>query len=87
MKAFHHFIIKRLIFSSSSFAFKSFLFIKKINVNELIQFVRLFILALINIDNFENELTLYTFQSLLSSSIYILQKDASRAQLQIETLL
>ena len=46
--------------SSSSF-FKSFLFIKKMNMNELIQFVKLFILIFINTNNFENELTLYIF--------------------------
>ena len=71
--------------SSSSFIFESFLFIKEMNVNELIQFVRLFIFVFINIDNFKNELISHTSQSLSFSSIHILQKNASRTQLQIET--
>ena len=52
--------------------FESFLFIKKMNVNELIQFVKLFIFAFININNFENELISHTFQSLSFLSIHIL---------------
>ena len=55
----HHFIIKKIT-SSPSF-FESFLFIKDINVNEFIQFVKSLTLALININNFKNKLTLYTF--------------------------
>ena len=31
------------------------------NINELIQFIKLFILVFININNFENELTSHTF--------------------------
>ena len=54
MKTFHYFIIEKLTFSSSSF--ELFLFIKKMNVNELIQFVKSFILIFININSFENEL-------------------------------
>ena len=66
---------------------------KKMNMNELIQFVKSFTLIFMNTNNFKNELTSHIFQSLtfLSSSsfssIYILQKNASRAQLQIETSL
>ena len=37
-------------------------------MNELIQFVKLFILIFINIDNFENKLISYTSQSLTSLS-------------------
>ena len=59
VKAFHHFTIEKLMSSSSSF--KSFLFIKEMNVNELIQSIRLFISIFMNIDNFENELTSHTF--------------------------
>ena len=70
--------------SFSSFIFESFLFIKEMNVNELIQFAKLFILVFINTNNFENELISHTFQSLSFSSIHILQKNISRTQLQIE---
>ena len=81
MKAFqhsisHHFIIEKMTFSF----FESFLFIKEMNMNELIQFVKSFISILININNFKNELTSHTSQSLTSLSFlstYILQKDAS----------
>ena len=59
LKFFHYFIIKKLTLSSSPF--KSFLFIKEINVNELIQFVKSFILIFINTNNSENELTSHTF--------------------------
>ena len=53
--------------------FKSFLFIKEINVNELIQSAKLFNSIFINIDNFENELVSHTSQSLTSlSSIHTL---------------
>ena len=45
---------------SSLSPFKSFLFIKEMNVNELIQLIRLFISIFMNIDNFENELTSHT---------------------------
>ena len=84
IKVFHHFITERLMSSPSPSASKSFLFIKKMNINELIQFARSFIFAFINIDNFENELTSHTSQSLSSLSIHTLQKNASRTQLQIE---
>ena len=57
LKAFHHFTIKEL--TSSFSPFKSFLFIKEININELIQFARLFISIFIN-NNFENELISHT---------------------------
>ena len=57
IKASHHFIIKRLMLSSSPFVSKSFLFIKKMNVNEFIQFIKSFIFVFMNIDNFENKLT------------------------------
>ena len=72
IKTFHHFTIERLISSPSSFAFESFLFIKKINVNEFIQFVKSLTLALINIDNFKNKLISHTSQSSSFSSIHIL---------------
>ena len=55
----YYFIIEKIT-SSFSF-FESFLFIKKMNVNELIQFVKLFIFVFININNFENELISHTF--------------------------
>ena len=45
---------------SSFSSFETFLFIKKINVNELIQFIKSFIFVFININNFENELILHT---------------------------
>ena len=51
----HHFTIKKI---TSSF-FELFLFIKEMNINEFIQFAKSFILIFINIDNFENELTLH----------------------------
>ena len=50
---------------------------KKMNVNELIQFVKPFILIFIN-DNFENKLISHTSQSLTSSSsTHTLQDNAS----------
>ena len=61
VRAFHHFTIKRLILSFSSFVFKSFLFIKKMDVNEFIQFVKSCIFVFMNIDNSENELVSYIF--------------------------
>ena len=57
VKTFHHFTIKKLLSSSSPF--ESFLFIKEINVNELIQFAKSFTLAFMNINNSENELILH----------------------------
>ena len=72
--------------SPSSFVFELFLFIKEMNVNELIQFVKSFTLIFINIDNFENKLISHIFQLSSFLLIYILQKNTSRAQLQIETL-
>ena len=72
---------------SSFSSFKLFLFIKEMNVNELIQFAKLFISIFIN-NNSENKLISHTFQSLTSlSSIHILQNDISLTQLQIETSL
>ena len=49
------------MFSPSFFVFESFLFVKEMDVNEFIQFVKSFTLTFMNIDNSENELTLYTF--------------------------
>ena len=57
------------------------------NVNELIQFVTSFISIFMNINNFENVFTSHISQSLTFLSIHILQKNASLAQLQIETSL
>ena len=54
-------------------------------MNEFIQFVKSFILILINTNNFENKLISHTFQSLSFLSIRILQKNISRTQLLIET--
>ena len=83
LKVSHHFTIKRSLS-------KSFLFMKKMNVNELIQFARLFASIFININNSENKLISHTSQSstplssLSFSSTYILQKNISRTQLQIK---
>ena len=80
----HHFTIKKLMFSPSPF--ESFLFIKEMNVNELIQSTRSFISVFINIDNSENELVSHTSQSSTPSSpTHTLQKNTSSTQLQIET--
>ena len=77
----YYFTIKKITPSP----FKSFLFIKKMNINELIQFAKSFISIFIN-DNSENELISYTSQSLTSSSsTYILQNDTLSTLLQIET--
>ena len=46
---------------SSLSSSESFLFVKKMNVNELIQSIRLFISVFINIDNSKNELTSHIF--------------------------
>ena len=78
MRASHHFTIEKLTPSPSPF--ESFLFIKKMNVNELIQFARSFISIFINTSS-ENELISYTSLS----STHTLQKNASSTQLQIET--
>ena len=84
IRALHHFTIKKLISSPSPY--KSFLFIKEINVNEFIQSIRSFNSILMNINNFENELTSYTFQSSMSlSPTHTLRKNVSSTQLQIET--
>ena len=67
-------------------SFKSFLFIKEIDVNELIQFVKSFISIFMNIDSFENELTSHTSQSsTFLSPTHTLQENTPLTQLQIET--
>ena len=45
---------------SLSSPFELFLFIKKINMNELIQSIKSFNLIFINIDDFENKLISHT---------------------------
>ena len=84
VKVSHHFTVGRLMSSPSSFASGSFLFMKEMNMDELIQFVRSFILVLMDIDNSENELISHTSQSSSFSSTHTLQEDAPRTQLQIE---